>query len=114
MTERLKGAWRKALFALLLLAPGLLLASGTAGQEGARAEEPAAHGQWEYLVVAGASGTNLSASGNARLRKDPSGAFGREAFVLEQHLDKLGAAGWELVAVSGHPAEPVYYFKRRK
>jgi hypothetical protein len=48
------------------------------------------------------------------LRKETSGAFGREAFVLEQALDKLGAKGWELVSVSGSQGDPVYYFKRRK
>ena len=70
--------------------------------------------QWEYLAVAGPSTTNLTATGNPRMRKEPNVPFGREAFVLEQHLDKLGANGWELVAVAGPPTDPVYYFKRRK
>ena len=48
------------------------------------------------------------------MRKEPNVPFGREAFVLEQHLDKLGANGWELVAVAGPPTDPSYYFKRRK
>jgi hypothetical protein len=48
------------------------------------------------------------------MRKEPNVPFGREAFVLEQHLDKLGANGWELIAVAGPATDPAYYFKRRK
>lgn len=70
--------------------------------------------QWEYLAVAGPSTTNLTATNNPRMRKEPNVPFGREAFVLEQHLDKLGANGWELVAVAGPPNDPAYYFKRPK
>ena len=70
--------------------------------------------QWEYLAVAGPSTANLTSTGNPRMRKEPNVPFGREAFVLEQHLDKLGANGWELVAVAGPPTDPAYYFKRRK
>ena len=70
--------------------------------------------QWEYLAVAGPSTVNLTPTGNPRMRKEPNVPFGREAFVLEQHLDKLGANGWELVAVAGPPTDPAYYFKRRK
>lgn len=70
--------------------------------------------QWEYLAVASPSTTNFTPTGNPRMRKEPNSPFGREAFVLEQHLDKLGANGWELIAVAGPPTEPNYYFKRRK
>jgi hypothetical protein len=42
------------------------------------------------------------------------GSFARELFVLEQNLDRLGAKGWELVAVNGTPSDPTYHFKRRK
>jgi len=35
----------------------------------------------------------LHLPGNPRMRKEPNVPFGREAFVLEQHLDKLGANG---------------------
>ena len=70
--------------------------------------------QWEYLVVAGPSLTNLTPTGNPRMRKEPNVPFAREAFVFEQHLDKLGANGWELVAISGPPTDPSFYFKRRK
>ena len=69
--------------------------------------------QWEYLVVAGGS-TNLNSTSNLTLRKEPAGPFSREAFPVEQNLDKLGSKGWELVTVLGNPADPVYYFKRRK
>jgi hypothetical protein len=48
------------------------------------------------------------------MRKEPNSSFGREAFVLEQHLDKLGANGWELIAIAGAERDPVYYFKRRR
>ena len=82
----------------------------TMGQE----ESNAAAEQWEYLAVAGPSTTNLTATNNPRMRKEPNVPFGREAFVLEQHLDKLGANGWELVAVAGPPTDPAYYFKRPK
>jgi hypothetical protein len=48
------------------------------------------------------------------MRKEPPGSFAREGFVLEQHLDRMGAKGWELVSVAGPPTDPVYYFKRPK
>ena len=69
--------------------------------------------KWEYLVVAGPSTTNFSPSGNSKMRKS-EGSFGREAFVLEQHLDKLGAEGWQLINVVGADRDPVFYFKRAK
>jgi hypothetical protein len=48
------------------------------------------------------------------MRKEPNTGFGREAFVLEQHLDRLGANGWELITVTGAEKDPVFYFKRRR
>ena len=95
---------------LLIVACGLFAVVKTTGQD-----EPAKvdKTEWEYLVVATPSNVNFTATGNQRMRKEP-GPFGREAFVLEQHLDKLGANGWELVSVAGTPADPHYYFKRRK
>jgi hypothetical protein len=106
---------RKA-FILILLT--VLAASVTAGvsavrQRSSEAAEAAPQEQWEYLVVGG-SNANLSPSGNPNLRKEPSGAFSREAFVLEQNMDKLGAKGWELIGVTGPPQDPILYFKRRK
>ena len=86
----------------------------TLGQEEAGSRDAIVADQWEYLAVAGPSTTNLSATNTPRMRKEPNVPFGREAFVLEQHLDKLGANGWELVAVAGPPTDPAYYFKRRK
>lgn len=101
---------------LLLTVLVLTIASITVvrgfGQETA-SDGPAAE-RWEYLAVAGPSTTNLTATNQPRMRKEPNSPFGREAFVLEQHLDKLGANGWELVAVAGPPTDPAYYFKRRK
>ena len=86
----------------------------TMGQQDANSSDRTVGEQWEYLAVAGPSATNLTATGNPRMRKEPNSAFGREAFVLEQHLDKLGANGWELISVAGPPTDPVYYFKRPK
>ncbi|HEX8179095.1 MAG TPA: hypothetical protein VF525_06070 [Pyrinomonadaceae bacterium] len=77
------------------------------------ASDAATTEKWEYLVVAGAN-SNLSSTGNSSMRKEPPGPFGRESFVLEQDMDKLGAKGWELVSVAGGANDPIYYFKRRK
>ena len=96
-------------FAVMLFAFMKTRAQGGASGNGSSADE-----QWEYLAVAGPSTTNLTPTNNPRMRKEPNVPFGREAFVLEQHLDKLGANGWELVAVAGPPTDPAYYFKRRK
>ena len=102
-----------AFLGIVFLAAVLAIVGSTVAQESSTANDTVVRDQWEYLVVAG-SGSNLSPSGNPNLRKEPSGPFIREEFVLEQNLDKLGAKGWELVSVSGVPALPVYYFKRRK
>jgi hypothetical protein len=99
--------------ALVLLAAVLTRVGDTITQEPATSNDTATRDQWEYLVVSG-SGSNLTPSGNPNLRKEPSGPFMREEFVLEQNLDKLGAKGWELVSVSGVVSNPVYFFKRRK
>lgn len=110
--ERLKRtAWLPAILALALAGVAVLK---TMGQETVSVSERIASEQWEYLAVAGPSTTNLTPTGNPRMRKEPNVPFGREAFVLEQHLDKLGANGWELVAVAGPPTDPAYYFKRKK
>jgi hypothetical protein len=99
------------LAALLFLAVASVAVVKTAGRDAANTAE---NDQWEYLALAGPATTNFNPTGNSRMRKEPTGAFAREAFVLEQHLDKLGANGWELVAVAGPPTDPAYYFKRRK
>jgi len=98
---------------LLLLAFVLLVDMKTKGQE-ENGNDRVATERWEYLALAGPSSSNLAPTNNPRMRKEPAAAFGREAFVLEQHLDKLGANGWELVAVAGPPTDPAYYFRRRK
>jgi hypothetical protein len=69
---------------------------------------------WEYLVVAGPSTTNFADTGSGSVRKESNGGFAREAYVLEQHMDRLGKNGWELVTVAGPPTDPAFYFKRRK
>lgn len=111
MNEKWGRARLGILSAFLLLAAAFAPGGDkTTGQEGAvKAGE-----RWEYMVVSGASSTNLTPSGNSRMRKEPTGAFGREAFVLEQHMDKLGAQGWELVAVTESRSDPTFYFKRPK
>lgn len=115
MNERSKVLKRTSLLAAILsLAVVSIAVVKTTGQEGANASDKAPPEQWEYLAVAGPSSANLTATGNPRMRKEPTAPFGREAFVLEQHLDKLGANGWELVAVAGPVTDPAYYFKRRK
>lgn len=83
----------------------------TSGQEPDQKIRPI---HWEYLVVAGPSTTNFSATGTDNVRKEVNSSFAREGFVLEQHMDKLGANGWELVTVAGPPTDPVFYFKRLK
>ena len=103
---------RRIIFlALLLLVPASAAVIKGTGQDGS--DEKQSSPKWEYLVVAGPSSTNFTPTGNARMRKE-EGTFGREAFVLEAHMDKLGTKGWELVSVSGLPQDPVYYFKRRR
>ena len=103
---------------IALLASAVTIAAITAaasafGQRRPTIDDRMAIEPWEYLVVAGGT-TNFTSSGSATMRKEPSGSFGRESYPVEANLDKLGMRGWELVAVSGNPADPVYYFKRRK
>ena len=111
MQEFLKRA--SVLVGLLVLAVVVLAFIRTKAQEATNGSANSAD-QWEYLAVAGPATTNFTPTGNPRMRKEPNGTFAREAFVLEQHLDKLGANGWELVSVAGPPTDPAYYFKRRK
>jgi hypothetical protein len=98
------------LFALIV-ATAIAVISGLAQPRTSENDGPQGE-QWEYLVVAGGT-VNLNPSDSATMRKAP-GAFSRENFPLEQNMDKLGAKGWELVTVTGSPADPVFYFKRRK
>lgn len=100
-----------SVIAVALLGMAILI---TARHAQANQQEPPAGEQWEYLAVARPSTTNFTPTGNQRMRKEPSAAFGWEAFVLQQHLDRLGANGWELITVAGPPTDPAYYFKRRK
>ena len=93
-----------------LLIPFLL--SSARSTEAQRSRDDNAAQKWEYLVVSNASRTNFQPTGNSRMRKEEMGGFGIESFVLEQHLDSVGANGWELVTVAGSPSDPIYYFKR--
>jgi hypothetical protein len=91
-----------------------LLIASTGKSLRTEAESQAGGMEWEYLIVAGGS-TNLSSAGNdqyPRMRKAPDGSFTREQFPLARNLDKLGAEGWELVAVQGTGPETVFYLKR--
>jgi hypothetical protein len=105
---------RTILVTLLLLVSAFAVAMKTTGSAERNRGEASAADKWEYLAVAGPATTNFSPTGNPNMRKLEEGGFAREGFVLEQHLDKLGARGWELVSVAGLPTDPVYYFKRRK
>ncbi len=109
MNIRKRAPWLAVAVCLAVIA---VVVVTTMGQE--QVATGAASEQWEYLAIAGPSTTNFSATGSSRMKKEPNSSFGREAFVLEQHLDRLGANGWELVAIAGPPADPAYYFKRRK
>ena len=102
---------RTTLVALLLLV--IVCAAILKADERTGSGDKVAADKWEYLAVAGPSSTNFSPTNEPSMRKE-TGSFGREGFVLEQHLDKLGAKGWELVSVAGLPNDPVYYFKRPK
>jgi hypothetical protein len=98
---------------LLIIAIGF--AASSSGQSSDEEDNSAGEAQWEYLVVAGGN-SNLSTSGNENypnMRKQKDTNF-RENFPLERNLDKLGAKGWELVAVYGGSNDPLYYFKKRK
>ena len=98
--------------AVILSAVVIALAAHSVYGERARADGQDAGGGWEYLVVQGGT-VNLSGGDGGSMRKEP-GAFSRESFPLERNLDKLGAKGWELVTVTGSPADPIFYLKRRK
>jgi hypothetical protein len=114
MNDKVNKAKRNVLLALLAVAAVTALVTQTAGKGRDDQSDSASSDRWEYLVVGAASGTNFAPTSNTSMRKEPGGGFGREAFVLEQQMDKLGNKGWELVSVSGPPSEPVYFFKRRK
>lgn len=101
-----------SLIAVLALFGTTAVILSSLGEPRASASSPVQGEQWEYLVVAGGN-VNLNPSDSATLRKMP-GVFNREAFPLQQNMDKLGAKGWELVSVSGSPVDPTFYFKRRK
>jgi hypothetical protein len=97
---------------LLILAVAVFAVMKTKGQATNETGSGATE-QWEYLALAGPV-SGLTPANKEPLRKEPGGSFTREAISLEQHLDKLGANGWELIAVAGPPTDPAFYFKRRK
>jgi hypothetical protein len=101
---------RMILIAFLLLVPVAMALQKSRKLDPADNQET---DRWEYLAVAGPTTTNFSPTADSTTRKEV-GNFAREALVLQQHLDKIGARGWELVTVAGPPTDPVYYFKRRK
>ena len=103
---------------VMLIVTAAFAAQRTRGElsnhAGARNDDEASSAglSWEYLVVGGGN-VNLSGNDGFSSMRKADGSF-REAYPLERNLDKLGAKGWELVAVLGNPADPVYYLKRRK
>jgi hypothetical protein len=98
--------------AIVLIGLAVTVAGSSAFSERSTANDDQSGSGWEYLVVQGGT-VNLTGSDGGSMRKEP-GAFSRESFPLERNLDKLGAKGWELVAVVGSPADPIFYLKRRK
>lgn len=102
-----RGLLTAVVLSLVAISLAVVKTSGQEPNSSDRAE------QWEYLVVAGPTTTNFSGSGSGRTRKESNSGFAREAYVLEQHMDRFGANGWELVTVTA-PPDPVFYFKRRK
>ena len=115
MTIKLRLILISVFAAVLIMSLGVALKA--AGQrsrsERDSAKESVAEDQWEYLVVTGGNQNLSSVSGEqlSGMRKQPDNSF-REASVLERNFDKLGAKGWQLVAVHGQPNDPIYYFKR--
>lgn len=102
-------------FIPMLLVPAVLIAAigaGSLAAQHARPNEDQSGAGWEYLIVQGGN-VNLSSGDGGSMRKEP-GPFSRESFPLEKNMDKLGAKGWELIAVAGSPGDPVFYFKRHK
>ena len=102
-----------ALTSILVLVVATIFVTRVPAQRETDAEPPASSERWEYLVVSGGN-VNLNPTGSPSMRKEPAAGFTREGFVLQQNLDKLGAKGWELVSVEGPPADPTFFFKRRK
>lgn len=98
--------------ATILSASVIALAAHSNGGLAKEDDQDSAAGGWEYLVVQGGT-VNLSGGDGGSMRK-ADGAFSRESYPLEKNMDKLGAKGWELVAVTGDMRDPTYYFKRRK
>jgi hypothetical protein len=100
---------------LIITGAVLLLVIAAALAKNVDSKESADAAAWEYMVVAGGTVNleSMSSDQFAGMRKQPDGSF-KEFTVLERNLDKLGAKGWQLVAVNGTTTNPVYYFKRPK
>lgn len=103
-----RGLLTAAVLSLVAISLAVVKTSGQESNSNERAD------QWEYLVVAGPTTTNFSGTGSGRTKKESNSGFAREAYVLELHMDRFGANGWELVTVTGPPNDPAFYFKRRK
>lgn len=116
MNTKLRSTLIPAFAAALILWLGLAVSvTGQRSSSDSDSAKDAAEDQWEYLVVTGGN-QNLSSVSGEQLsgkRKLPDNSF-REASTLGRNFDKLGARGWQLVAVHGLPVEPIYYFKRLK
>ena len=99
------------LFVTIVIATVVAVGTRSVFGQHAKVDDDQGVGGWEYLVLQGGT-VNFSPS-DSRLRKAEAG-FSREFFPLETNMDKLGAKGWELVAVTGSTGDPTYYFKRKK
>ena len=108
---------KRSLLLTSIILAGLLATVVFARTRRADTKKDESKTQWEYLVVVGGTRLNLSSSGTSpsltKLGLD--GSF-KEQYVLEKNLDKLGAAGWELVNVTILPNsnEPLFHLKRAK
>jgi hypothetical protein len=100
---------------LIVTGAVLLLVIAAVLAKNVDSKEPADAAAWEYLVVIGGNVNleSVSSSQFKEMQKLSDGSF-RESTVLQRNLDKLGAKGWQLVAVNGSPNSPIYYFKRAK
>ena len=62
--------------------------------------------KWEYKIVYHQSLMKIYGGSKYSTDYDPN--------IKLKALNKLGAEGWELVAVEGNDNQPDYYFKREK
>lgn len=107
MTSGIRRVAIPVLSVLALAVLGSVLAWSTTASRG----QERSGVEWEYLIVAGG---NVNFPGGGGPGKNKQKEFAQEAVTVERNLDRLGAEGWELVAVYGAPNNPTFYLKRAK